>query len=603
MAMPDDGSKRLCWSYQRTSTARQAQEDRSGMARQEEALTAWLADHSEYVLQEALVDSGVSAGSGKHRTKGALGRFIAAGRTGAIPAGSCLVVESVSRFSREASTDALMSLLGDVLQPGLSIAFTGYASGKVISAESWNREPGLKYGLIAALDSARVEWEERSARSKGGARKRERQQEGGEKVAAATPWWIARDPETRRLVRDASGNMLIDPVARTTILRAAELACAGMGSTLIAETLNREQRPLPKTAGRKNQYSDKAGDKWTHGRLTYLFRHRALLGDLVRRDGRIIAGFYPPVLSIERWHELRGSVETRDKLRGSLRGGGQQVRNLFMGLSRCGICGGPFSFHDSSERARIGHPGYMACRAANRRNAPTCTNSGYLDYSHWEAHCLTRLMAPLWDQLLGTDEQAQEVARLQEEANALALEQRTLEAQLERAEARLKELWVSEASDLKQEIAEAAVADLRERTATARTDHTTAITELQLLSAKPTGSEAAWQLREKVGEFWRRFSAGEMEPVERRNFNRWLRSRRPTIEFRACPPLAEGGQPLIELVLDGVVVDTQPLAGNARLLALDEGMVDPAFVRENPDGSGAHIALWEPTLEEEWELN
>jgi beta-phosphoglucomutase-like phosphatase (HAD superfamily) len=274
-----------------------------------------------------------------------------------------------------------------------------------------------------------------------------------------------------------------------------------------------------------------------------------------------------------------------------------------MGLSRCGICGGPFSFHDSSERARIGHPGYMACRAANRRNGPTCTNSGYLDYSHWEAHCLTRLMAPLWEQLLGNDEQAQEVARLQEEANALALEQRTLEAQLERAEARLKELWVSEASDLKQEIAEAAVADLRERTATARAGHTTAITELQLLSAKPTGPEAAWQLREKVGEFWRLFSAGEMEPVERRNFNRWLRSRRPTIEFRACPPLAEGGQPLIELVLDGVVVDTQPLAGNARLLALDEGMVDPAFVRENPDGSGAHIALWEPTLEEEWELN
>ena len=157
------------------------------MERQQEALAQWLADHPEYELQEALVDAGVSGGRGKHRTVGALGRFIAAGKAGHVPRGSALVIESVSRFSREASTDALMSLLGDVLQPGFAVAFTGYANGKVISAETWNKEPGLKYGLIAALDSARADWEEKSARSKGAARKRERLQEEGGKESAATP--------------------------------------------------------------------------------------------------------------------------------------------------------------------------------------------------------------------------------------------------------------------------------------------------------------------------------------------------------------------------------------------------------------------------------
>ena len=71
-----------CWSYRRTSTTRQAKDDRSGMDRQEAAWARWLADHPDYVPQKPLVDPGVSAGRGKHRKRGALGRFIAAARAG-----------------------------------------------------------------------------------------------------------------------------------------------------------------------------------------------------------------------------------------------------------------------------------------------------------------------------------------------------------------------------------------------------------------------------------------------------------------------------------------------------------------------------------------
>ena len=142
----------LVWSYQRTSTSRQAKEEKSGLDRQEQALQAWLAEHSDWQLAEQLIDAGVSAGSGRHRKRGALGKFIAAAEAGHIPKGSALLIESVSRFTREASTDALMSLLGDVLQPGYAIAFTGFDSGRLITATRWNKEPGLKYGLIAALD-------------------------------------------------------------------------------------------------------------------------------------------------------------------------------------------------------------------------------------------------------------------------------------------------------------------------------------------------------------------------------------------------------------------------------------------------------------------
>jgi hypothetical protein len=566
---------RQCWSYQRTSTARQAQADKSGMDRQEEALAAWLRDHPEYQLAEALVDAGVSAGTGKHRTSGALAQFIAAGKDKKIPKGSVLVVESVSRFSREASTDALMSLLGDVLQPGLAIAFTGFDSGRVITAERWNKEPGLKYGLIAALDSARTEWEERSARSRGGARKREQLQNEGEKVAAATPWWIQRDPVTRRLVRDANGSFVIDPVDRATIERAVELACSGMGTTLIARVLDEERRPPPQTANRRNQYRDKAGQGWSVGRVGYLLRHPALVGDLVRRDGRTIPGFYPPVLSLERWNQVREALKDRYKLRGVLRGGGQKTHNLFMGLTRCGVCGGAFSFHHSSERARIGHAGYMACRAANRREKSTCTNSGYLNYGDVESHCLTRLTGAVWAELLGVPGQEEEINGLQEKVNRSAHERRELEAQLNRAEERLQDLWASEASDLKQEMAEAAVAKLRNRYASAKSAHDGAEVELQLLLAKPSGQQAAAELQAKVSEFWQLLAAGEVPPEERRSFNRWLRTRRPSIEFRICPPPADGQQHLIELVVGGDVVDAVPLAPAGRRAARMMGEVAP----------------------------
>ena len=602
MAMADGGNpvqpKQLCWSYARTSTTRQAREDRSGMERQQQALAAWLSDHPEFQLQEALVDPGFSASTGANRKRGALGRFIAAAQAGHVPPGSALVVESLTRFSREDELEVVQTLMSEFWSRGLGLAVCSH--GCTYSKELMRAEPHRMHILWGSLSQARQEADERSRRSKGAARRRERLQEEGEKVAAATPWWIQRDHETRRLVRDTSESLLIDPTCKATILRAVELACGGMGSTLIAEALNNEHRPLPQTAGRRNQYSDRAGDRWGHGRVAYLLRHPALLGDLVRRDGRTIAGFYPPVLSIEKWHELRGSIEARDKLRGSLRGGGQKVNNLFMGITRCGDCGGPFSFHDSSERARIGHPGYMACRAANRRSNPTCSNSGYLNYSHLEAHCLTRLMAPIWADLLGSDEQQQEVSELREQINTLAHTQRTLEAQLERNESRFKALWSSEASSLKQDLVEKAVAELRQSTAETKTEHNAAAVRLQLLAAKPTGAAAAADLKAKITTFWQHLDEGLTSPTERRGFNRWLRCHQPQIQFVIHPAKPGARDREVELVVGGASTGTEPLAPMARRMARAAGVVEP-YAKDfaTSQGESGVIAWQEPLAPDE----
>ncbi|MCP9903531.1 recombinase family protein [Cyanobium sp. BA5m-21] len=600
--MADSGNpvqpKRLCWSYARTSTTRQAREDRSGMERQQQALAAWLADHTEFQLQEALVDPGLSASTGANRKRGALGRFIAAAQAGQVPPDSVLVVESFTRFSREEELSVVRTLMSEFWSRGLGLAVCSH--GCTYSEELILAEPHRMHMLWGSLSQARQEADERSRRSKGGARRRERLQEEGEKVAAASPWWVQRDPNSRHLVRDANGNFKIDPLSKATIWRAVELAINGMGTTLIAQVLNEEERPLPPTAGRRNQYRDAPLPWWDHSRVSYLLRHPALLGDLVRRDGRTIAGFYPPVLSVERWGQLRAAMANRDKLKGGLRGGGQKVRNLFMGITRCAVCSGPFSFHDSSERARIGHPGYMACRPANRRNSPGCSNSGYISYQAVEDHCLTRLAAPIWAELLGNSDGDARITELQALVDELEHALRPLETSHADAKRRLGQLFVDGASDLLMEASEDAVASLRDDIAAKRAEHYRLAGELQLERAKPTGEEAAAELKANVFTLWRQLDAGLASPAERRAFNRWLRCHQPSIQFLVHPAQPGTNGRGVELVVGGVSAGTEPLAPVARRMARTAGVVEP-YAKDfaTSQGDSGVIAWQEPLAPDE----
>ena len=104
----------LAYSYRRVSSGGQAQGDKSGLQRQEEALKDWMRRHPDFRLAEELLDPGVSAYTGRNRTQGALGRFLEAARSGSIPKGSVLVVEDHRRFSRQEPLDALESLIRDM---------------------------------------------------------------------------------------------------------------------------------------------------------------------------------------------------------------------------------------------------------------------------------------------------------------------------------------------------------------------------------------------------------------------------------------------------------------------------------------------------------
>lgn len=578
----------LAWSYSRVSRGTQAGADRSGLERQEQALQHWLAEHPDWELAESLVDPGVSAGEGKHRTTGALSRFLQGARTGAVPPGSCLVVESMSRFSREAERQVLGVLLSDFWAAGLAIAFCS-DGGTVLDADLIDREPHRLHGLLGAMAQARREWEEKSRRSRGAAVKRHQLQDQGAKVAAATPWWIARDAD-RRLVRDTAGNLQLDPACAATLRRAAELAIGGLGSTLIAQQLNDEGHSPPPTRNRRNQYASQAGSAWNHSRVTTALRSPALVGDLQRQGGSVVEGFYPAVLSRAQWEHLRAAMATRDTLRGQLRGGSQRLYFLFQTICRC-VCGAPMSYHRPGRGARADHPGWVGCRTCNRRDSPG-HGKGYVLRDQMEAHCLTRLSQGAWAELLADPDARQERQRLAEQVAALRHRVAQSQAQMESMERRASDIWSEGAGEERLATVERAITQGRVKLHQLKHELTEQSAALRHLEARPDEEEAGQELAARVKEFWQQLD--QATPQERRAFNRWLLLHPARIRFVVDPPQQEGADRLVALHLGNRCTGRLPLAGTARLMAKKRGLVDPARALQTGKGTASLVLLGEP---------
>ena len=559
------------------------------MERQQEALSRWLADHPEYELAEALVDAGVSAGKGKHRTRGALARFIEGGRSGAIPQGSCLVVESWSRFTREVATSSLRALLNDIWGQGLAISFC--TDGVVLTADLIDREEHRLHGLLGAIGQARREWEERSRRSQGAVRHRERLQDDGQRPDARTPFWIARDPATGRLVREGDALVLDEHYAQA-LSRAVQLVLAGSGMKRTADQLNAEGFSPPPTRSR-NQWVDLAPERkrgWSPGVVSYHLKSPALVGTLCRKAGDL-PGYYPQVVDHATFARLRQVVESRDTLRATGRGNSFRARNLFQGLSRCAVCGGPISFTKAAAHARPNHPGFIGCAAASKKD---CLNRGTVQADAWHDHCLTRLSKSLWEQYLPQPAGENEVARLAAEVEETRAERDLLSAHLVSLEERASVEW-SAANLIRAETIERAVGRQKKEVEACEEKLSQVQQELDVARSRPRIADQAAEFRAKVLAFWQHLDEASGE--ERLSFNRWLLSREPQIRFLFRPLDADPGARPIELLVGGVSVGIEPLAPVARRMARALGAADPYAKDFSTSQGKAGVVAWQERLD------
>ena len=501
----------LAWSYQRTSTSKQAGADKSGMDRQEQALTDWLASHPDYQLAEALVDAGVSGGKGRNRTKGALARFIAGGRDKTIPPGSVLVVESLSRFSREVATSTLRTLLNDVWGQGLGIAFCAYG-GEVLTGELIDREAHRLHGLLGGIQQARAEYEERQRRSKGACVKRRQLQDQGITPPGRIPWWMTRN---------ADGTISLDTVNTATVRRLVELATAGHGQNIIARTLQDEGRPAPK-----------GGKVWTPEMARNTVDHPALAGDLVRRD-RTVPAYYPAAITQAEHSALQAALAVLAQKYSST---GKRVhgKNLFQGLAFCSHCGGPIGRQRPNPKGRADHPGYIRCSRAARgikdadgNRCPSGSSSTLLDA--WEAHCLTRLHDAVWVELLHRPDDEQRIDELRQQHHDLVQAADRDTSKLQQLEHRAEDLWASGGDAELIATATRAVSKAREKAAASQQMAMEVERELTALLALPQAGQQAQELQERITAFIKGLPTATED--ERLGFNRWLVTRQPPIRF------------------------------------------------------------------------
>src|ERR1700728_3820403 len=105
------------YSYVRWSTPEQA---RGGTLERQLKLSREYAARNNLELDESYIDPGVSAYRGKNRFEGALANFTKHVESGRIPKGSCLLVESLDRLSRDKVLKAL-SLFISIIEAGITI--------------------------------------------------------------------------------------------------------------------------------------------------------------------------------------------------------------------------------------------------------------------------------------------------------------------------------------------------------------------------------------------------------------------------------------------------------------------------------------------------
>jgi DNA invertase Pin-like site-specific DNA recombinase len=312
-------NKPIAYSYTRFSSAQQAEGDSK---RRQESLTKTWAEAAHYEIRN-LHDAGVSAYSGKNRTIGQFGRFLAALRSGELGTKPVLLVENLDRISRE-ELETAQALFLEIVGLGATIITLHngkrYAKGMglvdIITAlvemdVAHQHSAKLSMRVKAAVD----------ARKKSGAIVHNRSQ---------SPTWLRLNPARTQF----------EPIPERVALvqRMFELAAKGMGPQAIAKVFNTER--VPSWSSRKSGIR-----AWRGTMIAKVIYGRSVLGEFDGRIGYFGAGVIAP--------ELWTKVNDRTKKEAQGRGKGIIAEdNLLCGLLVSGLDGSKMILRKSGVKSR-----------------------------------------------------------------------------------------------------------------------------------------------------------------------------------------------------------------------------------------------------------
>lgn len=341
------------FSYARFSSPEQLKGD---SLRRQTQLSKSYAEKHGLILDDSvrMVDKGLSAFHGVHKTKGALGEFLKLVQEGQIPQGSVLLVENLDRLSREQVLDALNQFTS-IIQAGIRIVTL--QDGQEYCQESINENWAQLIISITYMARAHSESQLKSDRLKSAWKeKRNKAVEGEKKLTSRCPAWL-------RLTEDKTEFILI-PEAAKAIELIYRKRLAGKGFRRIERELNDDPNvwkpdkigPL-KTSG------------WRKSYITKILNTKAVIGHFQPRKqgqpiGEPITDYFPPAIDPELFYQVQSIIQSNSKLNGNAGGRPDKANNLFVHLVKCGLCGSPLHYIDKGKPPRGGK--YLSCDRAKR---------------------------------------------------------------------------------------------------------------------------------------------------------------------------------------------------------------------------------------------
>jgi len=399
-----DPNRRIAICYERFSHSSQAGGD--SLRRQSAAATSWCAQNG-YHLDETLSDEGLSAFTGKNKSKGsALSQIIDRAESGHYPKGTRLIVESVDRITREEHIEALELLLR-ISKVGLVLVILNQGG------QEWGREDQNPYALMAMIieiERGKNESKIKSTRIGEAWSQKRLLAQSGKPMTRMCPAWLQSNGVKYSII----------PERVKIVKKIFDLSKSGWGARRIAKHLNEKNIS---TFGRPRSGNTPI---WYPSYVKKILENIAVIGHFQPRTkprdqrskavGDVIENYFPAIIDPELFYLIQHRSKSRKGGRSN-----DKNHNLFSGKLFCLGCGGKLIFlnkgKDSSTQKQRGF--YLECQNKSlHQNNCEANRIQYHKIEHILLSCLDQVE---WSALLGKKQAAltiqEEIISLEEQIN------------------------------------------------------------------------------------------------------------------------------------------------------------------------------------------
>ncbi len=310
------------YSYVRFSTPEQIKGD--SIRRQVELSQNYAQTHG-LTLDDSLqlTDLGVSAFNSANAATGKLGLFISAIESGAVKAGSYLLVESLDRLSRAEVMTALNQFTS-ILSKDISIVTL--ADNRVYTKDSINDIGNLMYSLMV-MSRAHEESLTKSRRlSAAWENKRQKARDNGQKLTKTCPAWVELKNDIFHII----------PERVEVVKQIFQMALDGLGYVSITKRLNLVHTPTFDACG-------KSSNGWYCSYVVRILKNPSVFGQFTPHiyvDGKRvpqepIENYFPEVINQQVYYAVQAAITARRGKGGEV---GKRV-NILANILKCGKCG------------------------------------------------------------------------------------------------------------------------------------------------------------------------------------------------------------------------------------------------------------------------